>query len=324
MAGKLDWCSQFNKHEAQYHFCSAAEEYIKNELEDIPSKGKRKKKKVFMEFEMGLAKFFDSVKENSEFANKIIKLDKTSQIYKDGVEELKEAAGFLKSNCSKIDDVIKKELNKFEEKVKLYFLENEKYSNDNRLPTNYSALAVLFTKFFSNKGAFDGVNNLKLNWDEIAKSWITHSFHPHHTFLDIRPDDEKIYKLSNLNFSELARIYFSNDTVFDSEGLRKSVRFVLDSVRQLGFDTEDRFERLYLQNRKNTKRYAKDFGFVDMFTGIDFIYQSENGLYIPIQVKSSMMQPTYLISTLGCKTYVIAEKQGQKFKIKTDQEQLPY
>ena len=60
-----------------------------------------------------------------------------------------------------------------------------------------------------------------------------------------------------------------------------------------------------------------------MYLGIDFIYEGTNGMNIPVQVKTTATEPTYLISTLGCKRYVIAEKVGKKFEVtpypKTDQ-----
>lgn len=312
----MDWCSDFKKTEPQYHFCRASENYIKNELDDTSStRGRKRGKKVFKEFEEGLKKFYDTVKDDKEVSEKIIKIDTSSTIYKEGKKELDKAIELLLPNCTNIQKVSDRKLTDFEDRVKLYFLDNEKYSNNNRLPTNYSALAVLFTKFFANKGAFDGVNSLKLEWDTVAKNWITHSFHPHEKFKDIRPDSEKEYPLTDLSFGELARIYFTNDRVFNSEDIRSSVKKVLDGVRGKGFESEDQFEKIYLEKKKEFIRFARDYGFVDMFTGVDFIYKGKNGMWIPVQVKTTATEPTYLISTLGCRNYVIAEKSGQKFKM---------
>lgn len=317
MAG-LDWCREFKKIQPEYPFCRAAENYIKNELEDFPSvKGKRKSKLVFKEFELGLQKFYDAVKDDQEISKKIIRIDTSSPIYLQGKEELDTAIKLLKPNCTNIQKVAEKKLKDFENSVKLYFLENEKYSFNNRLPTNYSALSVLFTKFFSNKGAFDGVYSVDHDWDKIAKNWITHSFHPYNEFIDIRPEDERVNNLTDLSFKELARIYFTNDIVFNSEDIRNSVQKVLEGVRGKGFESEDQFERMYLENKREAIRFARDYGFVDMFTGVDFIYKGKNDMWIPVQVKTTATEPTYLISTLGCKNYVIAEKSGQKFKMDT-------
>ena len=90
---------------------------------------------------------------------------------------------------------------------------------------------------------------------------------------------------------------------------------VLKGVRGKGFETEDEFQKKYLDGKKEFYRFAKDYGFVDMFGGIDFIYKANNGVWIPIQVKTTAMEPTYLISRMGCKAYIIADKKGKKFEI---------
>jgi hypothetical protein len=40
-------------------------------------------------------------------------------------------------------------------------------------------------------------------------------------------------------------------------------------------------------DKKEFYRFAKDYGFVDMFGGIDFIYKANNGVWVPIQVKTT-------------------------------------
>jgi hypothetical protein len=321
MANYLDWCKGFPKYKSEYHFCVASEDYIKNELEDSPSEGRTKRgKKVFVEFEKGLEKFYLNSVGSEIISKKILHINQDSEIYKSGREELLEASKKLSSNCSNFNTVVAKKLNEFKNKIKLYFVENEKYSLNNRLSTNYSALAVLFTKFFEKKGAFDGVildnqNSNNINWDDVSKNWITHLFHPSKKFNDIRPENEKINILTSLDFQELARIYFKdNDSVFNSQEIRTAVNDVLIGVRGKGFESEDLFEDLYLTGKKEYIRYAKDYGFVDMFTGIDFIYKGDNELWIPVQVKTRATEPTYLISTLGCKAYVISEKKGKQFE----------
>lgn len=311
-----DWCSEFNSLYPEYHFCKSAENYIKTELEDSPAtKGRRKGKKIFSDFEKGLEKFFLKNADEEFLRNKLIKIEKTSPIFIEGEKEIEEATKLLKDNCNNFSVVTDSKLKEFEKKVKLYFLEDKKYSIENRLPTNYSALGVLFTKFFSSKGAFDGVKSEGHNWGEIAKNWISHSFHPSSQFDDIRPEEEKKHSLTSLDFQELARIYFSNDTVFNSNDIRNSVKKVLEGVRGQGFATEDTFEKLYLEGKKEYIRFAKDYGFVDMFGGVDFIYKKNNGMWVPIQVKTFASEPTYLISKLGCKVYVIAQKDGKRFEI---------
>lgn len=321
---RLDWCKDFDTYTPQYTFCNAAETYIKNELEDAPSEGRSTKgKKIFVEFEKGLVKFFMGNEGDEEIKKRISKMDELHPIFVEGSKEIESAQKMLSSNCSNFQNVVRNKLRDFKEKVKLYFTENEIYSLDNRLPTNYSAIAVLFTQFFSKKGAFDGVKNENKDWNEVAKNWISHSFDESEPFIDLRPEEEKKHKLTSLNFQELCRIYFKNDRVYNSNDIRKSVQKVLEGVRGKGFESEDLFEKKYLQGKRNYIRYAKDYGFVDMLAGVDFVYEGTNGMIIPVQVKTTATEPTYLISSLGCKTYVIAEKNGNTFNIITSGFNLP-
>lgn len=324
---KLDWCKDFPKYKPEYQFCTAAEEYIKTELEDSPSEGRRKRgKKIFADFEKGMIDFYTNNESDEIITKKILKIDETHPIFLEGLKEMNEANRLLKSNCPNFMKVAEKKLKDFKEKIKLYFIENELYSLDNRLPTNYSAIAVLFTMFFSKKGAFDEVVLEDQDWDKIAKNWISHSFDGSIPFDDIRPEEEKKNKLTSLDFQELARIYFKNDTVYNSNEIRKSVKKVLEGVRGKGFESEDSFENMYLKDKKNYIRYAKDYGFVDMFGGVDFVYEGKNGMYIPVQVKTTATEPTYLISQLGCKAYLVVEKKGSKFYVDQypKKENLPY
>ena len=314
------WCKNKGFNQPEYEFCVAAENYIKNELEDFIPIGKKKaRKKVFSEFESGLSKFFNNNKDNKELKNKLIQIENSSEIFIEGKKEIDDANKLLESNCSKFKKVTDKKLNEFDEKVMLYFLNDGKYSIENRLPTNYSALSVLFTKFFSHKGAFDGVTvGVNHNWSEIAKNWINHSFHPNSNFIDIRPEEEKDHKLTSLNFQELARIYFTNDIVFNSNDIRNSVYQVLDGVRQKGFGSEDLYEKEKFKNvNLEYVRYAKDYGFVDMYSGVDFIYKESENFWVPVQVKSSPQEATWLINSLGCKKYVVEERIGKTFQTKT-------
>ena len=314
---KKTYCERhFNSLSPELPFCNAAEDYIKNEIEQI---GKKKTKVIFDKFRGGIAKFYENIQDEI-LEIKIEELTELSEIISEGKKELKEAENLLRGNCSKVDSVAQKQLDSLKTKTQLYFTGKEgEYNVTNRLDTNYSAIAILFTKFFSKKGAFDGVKyGENIDWTRVAKNWIEHSFNPSLKFMDIRPDDEKndsSAALSSLEFQELAKIYFSNSIAFGSNEIRGAVEEVLKDVRQRGFESEKDFERKYLSGGKREYiNYAKDYGFVDRYLGIDFIYKGRD-YWIPVQVKSSPKEATYLISTLGCKTYVIAEKTGKTFKL---------
>jgi hypothetical protein len=318
---KQDWCkSRWSSIYPEYHFCVAAENYIKNELEDEKSEGRRRRgKKIFKEFEDEMVKFYNSNLEYEGLNNRITRITNKSPIFVEGKSEVDDANEKLYSNCPKFMNVVNKHIEEFDKKVKLYYKEDDKYSIENRLSTNYSALSVLFTKFFEHKGAFDDVQVKNIDWEKISKNWITHLFHPNTKFEDIRPDEKKNdnrYRLSSLNFKELADIYFKGSVLFDSSDIKKSVKDVLEKVRGKGFETEDVFESKYLKNKYEYIRYAKDYGFVDMFGGVDFMIKGNNNMWYPIQVKTTATEPTYKISTLGCQVYYIVEKRAKnEFKI---------
>jgi hypothetical protein len=319
MAKAKGYCGKhFSSISPELPFCNAAENYIKTEIEQI---GKRKSKVIFDKFRKGLASFYEKI-EDDVLEIKIEELTNIHNVVIEGKKELQDAENMLRGNCTNINYVAKRQVNLLKDKAQLYFTgKNGEYSLTNRLDTNYSAIAILFTKFFSKKGAFDGVGYDSNNdWVKITKNWIEHSFNPSINFIDIRPEHEKNDKsaeLSSLEFQELAKIYFSNSITFGSSEIRSMVDDVLTDVRKRGFESEKQFEKSYLDDgKKEFKRYAKDYGFVDRFLGIDFIYKGKN-FWIPVQVKSSPQEATYLISSLGCKTYVIAEKTGKTFKINT-------
>lgn len=322
---KQSYCdSRFGKLTPERHFCNSAEKYVKNEIEKV---GRASKNIIFDKFRKGISNFYTENQLQLEI--KIEELTELSEIVKNGKKEVEDAKKKLSGNCVKLDEIFNKSLKNLKESTQLYFTGKEgEYSLINRLDTNYSAIAVLFTEFFSNKGAFDGVSfDANINWDMIVKNWIDHSFNPSIKFEDIRPDDEReniSTSLSSLEFKELARIYFTNDSVFGSTSLRDAVNQVLSDVRSRGFATEEEFESKYLKNKRQYVNYAKDYGFVDRYFGIDFIYQGKD-TWIPVQVKSSPRQATYLIDKLGCKSYVLAEKNGKTFRFNTyNEDELPY
>lgn len=312
-----DYCGSFNRAHPEYHFCKSAENYIKTELEDAPAPGKKKRaKKIFKDFEKGLKTFFERNGEDERVKRRLIKIGTDSEIFISGKQEIEDAATLLKNNCKNFETVTSEKLKEFEKETILYFLDDQGgYSYENRLPTNYSALAVLFTEFFTRKGAFIGVNFEGHDWDKIAKNWITHSFHPNNKFMDLRPEEHQKEELSSLDFQELAEIYFKDKLLYNPNEIKRTVMDVLKGVRGQGFKTEDSFENTYLKDKREYKRYARDYGFVDMFGGVDFIYKGNNELWIPVQVKTYASEPTYLISKLGCKVYVIAQKEGKHFDI---------
>ena len=151
-----DWCqefAEFGKSMPQYQFCKAADKFIRDELEDAPVKGRGKpKRKIFGDFEKGLQQFFQKNIKDETVKQNLIQIKTTSPIFIEGKKEIDQAAELLSTNCPNFKKVTDKKLEDFENKIILYFKdETGGYSFENRLPTNYSALAVLFTKFYRYK-----------------------------------------------------------------------------------------------------------------------------------------------------------------------------
>jgi hypothetical protein len=105
---KQDWCkSSFNSIYPEYHFCISAENYIKNELEDEkPSGRKKKKKKIFKEFENEMIKFYNSNTNDDELKKRIIQITEDSDIFIEGKKEVDDASNKLSGNCPNFKKVV--------------------------------------------------------------------------------------------------------------------------------------------------------------------------------------------------------------------------
>jgi predicted AAA+ superfamily ATPase len=100
----------------------------------------------------------------------------------------------------------------------------------------------------------------------------------------------------------------------DSKRIFDSILKVLKDVRERGFATEDLFQEKLDKYNIPYKRYARDYGFVDRFLGVDFVVQKGNE-WLPVQVKSSKNEPQYRIEELDCDEPVIAIKDGNDFRL---------
>ena len=149
MAKAKGYCGKhFNSISPELPFCIAAENYIKTEIEQI---GKRKSKVIFDKFRKGLANFYEKI-EDDVLEIKIEELTDIHDIVIKGKKELEDAENMLRDNCTNINYVAKRQINTLKEKAQLYFIGKDgEYSLTNRLDTNYSAIAILFTKFSQKK-----------------------------------------------------------------------------------------------------------------------------------------------------------------------------
>lgn len=296
----------------EINFCMALEKEILS-----------RKKDFYPAFDEVALSYIEKEKENL-LNIEIEKLTNDSDIVKNGFEEMDKVGDLLSGNCPNIKNKINSEKYKFFKKYKIYYKIKKdsntyEYSPINRLNTNYSAISVLITKYFSKKGAFDGVTNINnVDWRKISLEWLYKLFIPSRNFEDIRPEDEKTQNPINPSMEELFNSFFKENLVLNSREIKKSVEDVLIDTRQRGFDTENDFENILVKDKENNKiqdyiRCAKDFGFVDMFLGIDFLVKEDNRWY-PVQVKTTATEPTYKIDSLGCSKLTVVEKIGDNFK----------
>lgn len=295
-------------------FCKAAENVIRQSNKD-KSSGKGNKG-FYAAFEELITAYFEEEKEDL-FKLEVEKLTRDSEIVKKGFNELDEVGDYLRPNCRKVVDRIKIEKDRFFNKFKIYFKSKNdqgqtEYSPINRLNTNYSALAVLITKYYSQKGAFDGIRRLNAEqWDYVAKDWLVTLFRPSKEFLDLRPIEDKKSNPIRPGWEELIDVFFRYNVVLNTNEIRDLVTDILMDTRARGFETENNFERFLIKEKQENriqdyKRYAYDFGFVDMLLGVDFLVKVNN-IWKPVQVKTTATEDTYKIQNLVCKSYNIVE-----------------
>lgn len=298
-------------------FCKATEDIIRQSNKD-KSSGKGNKG-FYNAFEELIMAYFQEEKEDL-FNLEVEKLTSESNIVKNGFKELNEVGDYLRPNCKKVDYRIEIEKAKFLEKIKIYYkTKNDigefEYSPINRLSTNYSALAVLITKYFSKKGAFDGVRSLNPEeWKTVAKKWLVKLFRPSEVFFDLRPEDEIRKGQIVPGFDELIDVFFRHNVVLNTREIRDLVQDILMDTRERGFQTENNFEQFLMKEKRENriqdyKRYAYDFGFVDMLLGIDFLVK-ENDIWYPVQVKTTATESTYKIQNLSCSRFKTVEPAG--------------
>jgi len=211
----------------------------------------------------------------------IERLSKDHPILSDGIKEIEEFKSLMGSFCNNLntDEMIKKLI---DDDHVYYKTPDGKYSVFNRLDTNYSALAVSITYYYKSKEAFD------LLMQDMGQ------------------------KLSKIDW--ISRMFDPKNIKFDSKKIFNSILKVLKNVRERGFATEDLFQEKLDEYNIPYKRYARDYGFVDRFLGVDFAVQKGNE-WLPVQVKTSKIEPQYKIEELDCDEPIIAIRDGDDFRL---------
>lgn len=307
---KIDYCKDtFGTRTPEYRFCTKAAAYLKSQ------------KSYQSDFREYLEYYVDSVVVDTI---SIERLSKDHPILSDGIKEIEEFKSLMGSFCNNLntEEMIKKLI---DDNHVYYKTPDGKYSVFNRLDTNYSALAVSITYYYKSKEAFDllmqdmGQKLSKIDWNSLAVSWIDHFFNPELEPYDPRP--EYLRKLGNLFDADTApffvlfsRMFNPKNIKFDSKKIFNSILKVLKNVRERGFATEDLFQKKLDTYNIPYKRYARDYGFVDRFLGVDFAVQKGNE-WLPVQVKTSKMEPQYRIEELDCDEPIIAIRDGDDFRL---------
>ena len=307
---KIDYCRDtFGPRTAELKFCSKAQAYIKAN-------------KIYQSnFRDYLEVYVDNI-----VSGKIAmeKLTKDNQILKNGIKEIKDFEKMVKNFCKNlnIEEII---ASLIDDSHVYYKRPDGKYSVFNRIDTNYSALAVVITWYYHIKEAFGMLMNdmgkklNKVDWNAIVVSWVDHFFDPELTPLDPRTEEWQLSppifeRDGSPPFVIFNTLFKEKNIRFDHEKIFNSILKVLKSVRERGNQSEDLFQKMCEKYDIEYIRYAKDYGFVDRFLGVDFLVKKGDE-WLPVQVKTTKTEPQYRIEELDCDEPIVAVRDGNDFRL---------
>ena len=199
------------------------------------------------------------------------------------IEELDMFITTLDSGCSKLKDkLITKRSEIIDNGIEgiIWYDEKEpQYSHFNRLNTNYSALAILLTKYVIDNYLTD--NNSIIDFTD--RSQIS-------TFIEekFKTDQGRDF-IKNL-------VYNQQDQKMSK--IRNSILYTIGTTRKRGNKAENEFADLLTKKNISFVRTLDDFSIVDM-VGIDMVVKFPNSNnYIPVQVKSSRIPFPQLLKNI--------------------------
>lgn len=307
---KIDYCKDtFGTRTPEYRFCTKSAAYLKAQ------------KSYQSDFREYLELYVDNV-----VMDKISleRLTKEHPILSNGIKEIEDFKTMMGSFCANLQtDTIIREL--IDDNHVYYKRPDGNYSVFNRIDTNYSALAVALTFYYKSKGAFELLMHdmdqklNKIDWNSLTVSWIDHFFNNDLEPYDPRPDffreSGPLFDIdSSPQYILFDRMFDPKKIKFDSKEIFNSILKVLKSVRERGFATEDFFQEKLEEYGIPFERYARDYGFVDRFLGVDFIVKKGEE-WLPVQVKTSKNEPQYRIEELDCDEPIIAIREGDDFRL---------
>jgi hypothetical protein len=263
--------------------------------------------------------FIDNEENISNINLQILKKD--SKLSVEGFKEFK----WVSDNGQKICQTIRKKMEEtynelLEGKYVLFTDKNGDYHLLNRLDTNYSALAIMFTNFLEKENV---INNLadrvtyKNQWPGIANHLINYYLFP--KFYGLESFGKGILKSLDIEKYSLNDI-FENEILRETPEIKNKTIEALTKVREMGFATEREFLKLLDEYGIEYKNFAKDYGFVDRFLGID-LFVKVHDFWMPAQIKTSKQEKT-LIDNLGCRGTLNVYKQNGEFFVNYNEFEL--
>lgn len=297
---EIEGCHKF-KDKRLLEFCRAVEKTVSENLTDYSSK-----------MESLLMKYFEQ--DDRIKTIEMEKLNEESPIVVEGFKEIDEVVKLLSQNCPSSKVVAEKLKKKWLSEYNVYYKdENGNYHLINRLDTNYTAISVLITLYYSPlvEQVRRWVTDKKLPSSDFVTNWIDHFFNPEILLIDPRtglqgsPFEEYEGPLKKLYspYKIFNKVLKPKDFIIEDGEFHKEMMETLEEVRKKGFKTEDYFEKLLKDNNIEYKRYSYDYSFVDMVLGIDFLikekFQGKTN-WVPVQVKSTFKEKYSLVDRFNC------------------------
>jgi hypothetical protein len=295
-AEKTSWiethCDNAFSNKNERYFCYAATNTFKSNF------------KLQDSFRTKLKEFI--TKNSDKISNISLKiLKKDSEIAKSGFEEFKWVTENGQSLCPNIRQNMIGVYNRLlGDNFDLYVDSDGKYHIINRLDTNYSALGVMVTEYFRGRAIIELLSSRgfvgKKSWEKPVSHLIQgvlfpNVYHPNFFENDL---------LKNIQVGENPlQVMFMDLLTDQAPQISEKVIGTLTKVRDAGFETERKFIELLKSHGITYKNFAKDYGFVDRFLGID-LFVKLKGEWYPAQIKSSEREKI-LIDDLDCEGTII-------------------
>jgi len=281
--------TEFGGSSIQKEFCRA----VATKFNRSPHRGKFKKV------------FFDFIGRNKEdLIFKVEDITQSSEIYQERYKEVTEIAEKLNNNCpsDKIISVVDEIFDNSIKKGVLYYIQNDgKYSLYNKFDSSYAPQAVLITKWmntdrqpslFSEYKGKMGVKERTILADELSNQVL---------------NDNQLWETI---LPEIMGKMFLRSNLVNNSGAEflKIVDNVLKQNQDYGAELENEFINQLQSLGYEVLPTSEQYGFVDMFLGIDFIFWSEKlNVWIPAQIKRTLSSSSQL-DKLGCRYYLKGTK----------------